>query len=167
MVFAVQRTCFTDEVTRLQSFRQHEFVFVDDSQRTLEDCGSWLNRARTLLEQLGLTVDVVVTNKPFLGRVGRNLASGQRERILKLEVVSPISLERPGAIALSNLHENDFGIAFPLALLGEQNALSASVGLELERVALALLFSNGLVVEEWPEGVRDRLQLELACDGVW
>ena len=108
---------------------------------------------------LGLEVDVVPANDPFFGRAGRILASGQRDQGLKMEVVSPISNDQPGALVSVNAHLDHFGADFGIATSDGGVAHTACMGFGLERVTLALLRRHGLRPATWPGPVRRRLSL--------
>jgi seryl-tRNA synthetase len=148
----------------MQSFRQHEFVYLGTSEGALSHRDDWLTRGERLLGDLGLSISSVVANDPFFGRAGRLLASGQREKELKFEILASISSPTPGAITSANYHEDHFSETFDLKLEDGSPAHSACIGFGLERISLALLFEHGLNVKEWPDEVRDRLRLGVSFD---
>jgi seryl-tRNA synthetase len=118
----------------------------------------WLERARTLLLDLGLAVESDVANDPFFGRVGKMLAANQRDQKLKFELKVPIiSLENPTAICSFNWHQDHFSSKFKIFDADDQLAQTACLGFGLERVTLALLKTHGLQPETWPEPVRKLL----------
>jgi seryl-tRNA synthetase len=107
---------------------------------------------------LGLEVEAVVANDPFFGRVGRMLASSQREEALKYEIVSPItSVEKPTAIMSSNCHRDHFSVPFDITSADGERAHTSCIGFGLDRVTLALLHTHGLDPEVWPKTVRGQL----------
>jgi len=81
----------------MQSFRMHEIRLYGDTLGALAHRESWIALATRLLSDLGLTLDTVVANDPFFGRVGNILANGQLEKELKFEVTAPISSPNPGS----------------------------------------------------------------------
>ncbi len=168
LVFEVQGTCFrhepSEDVARMQSFRQHEFVFVGGPDAALQHRQEWLARADDLLRALGLGVEIVEANDPFFGRAGKMLASGQREKSLKFEVTCPISSQNPGAIASGNYHEDHFGVNFDIRMSNGDVAHSACIGFGLERIALSLLLTHGPSLQEWPREVRGLLSLGANTD---
>src|SRR6202035_564193 len=93
--FEGQTWCFRHEPSadpaRMQTFRQHEFVYLGTPEGALEHRDRWLEQGGSLLGDLGLDVSVVVANDPFFGRAGRLLAASQRTKELKYELVAPIS----------------------------------------------------------------------------
>jgi seryl-tRNA synthetase len=158
--FEVHAWCFRHEPSadpaRMQAFRMHEFVYLGTPGGAEAHREAWIGRATELLEGLGLAVDVVPANDPFFGRAGRLLASNQRTKELKYELVAPISSEAPGAISSGNYHEDHFGSAFDLRV-DEEVAHSACFAFGLDRISLALLFRHGLDIEAWPADVLRRL----------
>jgi seryl-tRNA synthetase len=162
--YEVHAWCFRHEPStdpaRMQSFRMHEFVYVGTPSGAESHREAWIGRATALLEDLGLAIDVVPANDPFFGRAGRLLASNQRTKELKYELVAPISWESPGAISSGNYHEDHFGSAFGLRADGEV-AHSACFAFGLDRISLALLYRHGLDIEAWPADVLRRLTADL------
>jgi seryl-tRNA synthetase len=162
--FEIEAWCFRREPSvdpaRMQSFRMREFVYVGTSEGAVEHRDRWLDRGRSLLSELGLDVAPVVANDPFFGRAGRLLASYQRTKEVKYELVAPISSPTPGAIGSANCHEDHFGSAFGIRLADGGPAHSACIGFGLERIALALLLAHGLDSAGWPRAVRRLLEHE-------
>jgi seryl-tRNA synthetase len=142
---------------RMQSFRQHEFVFLGDQAGALAHRDTWLETGLKLLAGLGLEVEAVVANDPFFGRAGRMLAVNQRETALKFEIVAPITSEQPTAITSANCHLEHFGAPFAITTSDGEIAHTACIGFGLERIALALLSRHGLDTEDWPCDVRAAL----------
>ncbi len=158
----IQGYCFRHEPSidpaRMQSFRQHEFVFVGEPAGAVAHRDEWLDRAAELLAGLGLPVEKVLANDPFFGRAGRMLAANQRETALKFEIVCPIaSDENPTAIASANYHLDHFGIPFAIHTAEGAPAHSACIGFGLERITLALLRTHGIDPADWPATARARL----------
>jgi seryl-tRNA synthetase len=162
--FEVHAWCFRHEPSadpaRMQSFRMHEFVYVGTPSGAEAHREAWIGRATEMLEGLGLDIDVVAANDPFFGRTGRLLASNQRTKELKFELVTPISSDAPGAISSGNYHEDHFGSAFDLHADGGV-AHSACFAFGLDRICLALLFHHGLDFEAWPTDVLRRLRTDV------
>ena len=163
LLFEVQAFCFRHEPSndpaRMQSFRQHEFVYLGTPQGAIEHRDKWLARGCELLADLGLSVETIEANDPFFGRAGQLLATGQRDKKLKYEIVAPISSEIPGAISSANCHEDHFGTSYELKLIDGSTAHTACIGFGLERITLALLFEHGMQFEAWPAETRERLSL--------
>lgn len=148
----------SDDPARMQSFRQHDLVYVGDAARATEHRDRWLQLGHDIFVELGLDVEIVVANDAFFGRVGRILASNQRSEALKYEIVTPInSSENPTAIASSNSHLDHFGQPFGIVTAEGEVAHSCCFGFGLDRITLALLRTHGLRVEDWPRATRDRL----------
>jgi seryl-tRNA synthetase len=160
--FEVFGHCFRHEPSldpaRMQSFRQHEFVYVGEPPGALAHRDLWLERSAELLSGLGLAVEKVAANDPFFGRGGRILASSQRAEELKYEVVCPIEDgAAPTAVSSSNYHLDHFGTGFGIESAHGAPAHSACVGFGVERITLALLARYGLDPDRWPAGVRGLL----------
>ncbi len=150
----------SDDPARMQIFRQREYVRLGTEDQATAHRDSWMQRARDLLQTVGLDAELVVANDPFFGRGGRMAKASQREQALKYELVVPItSTEKPTAVASCNYHRDYFGLAFDILSADGQPAHTACVGFGLERVALALFKTHGLDTASWPETVRQRLSL--------
>lgn len=154
--------CFRHEPStdpaRMQSFRQHDLVYVGDAKRATEHRDRWLQIGYDIFVGLGLEVETVVANDAFFGRAGRILATNQRAEALKYEIVTAInSFEHPTAIASSNSHLDHFGDPFGIVTAEGHVAHSCCFGFGLDRITLALVRAHGVRVEDWPRTTRDRL----------
>jgi seryl-tRNA synthetase len=160
--YDVSGWCFRHEPSldpaRMQSFRQHDLVYVGEAEQARDNRDRWLQLGAEILDSLGLTVEIVVANDPFFGRVGRILAESQRSETLKYEIVTPIhSAEHPTAIASANCHLDHFGEPFGIVTADGEVAHSCCFGFGLDRITLALLRTHGLHPGVWPAVTRDRL----------
>ncbi len=160
--YDVSGWCFRREPSvdpaRMQSFRQHDLVYVGDAEQARQHRDRWLQLGAEILDSLGLVVETVVANDPFFGRVGRILAENQRSETLKYEIVTPInSVEHPTAIASANCHLDHFGQPFGIVTAEGEVAHSCCFGFGLDRITLGLLRRHGMSPAEWPTAARDRL----------
>jgi seryl-tRNA synthetase len=160
--YDVSGWCFRHEPSldpaRMQSFRQHDLVYVGDADGARENRDRWLQLGAEILGSLGLAVEIVVANDPFFGRVGRILAESQRSETLKYEIVTPVnSVEHPTAIASANCHLDHFGEPFGIQTAAGEVAHSCCFGFGLDRITLALLRTHGLDPGEWPDKARSQL----------
>jgi seryl-tRNA synthetase len=148
----------SDEPTRLQSFRMREFIRLGKADDVVAWRDDWLRRGLELLRGLGLPADSDVASDPFFGRVGKMLATNQKEQRLKFEILVPvISLDKPTAVASFNWHQDHFSSKFGIRNSDETLAQTACMGFGLERVALALVKAHGFDPKSWPQAVRAQL----------
>ena len=168
LLYEVQGVCFRHEPSvdpaRMQSFRMHEFVYMGTPSGALAHRESWIALATRLLSDLGLTLDSVVANDPFFGRVGNILANGQLEKELKFEVTAPISSPNPGAIASGNYHEDHLALDFDISVEGGGSMHSACFAFGMDRIALALINAHGTDLAVWPAPVRSLLSMPATVD---
>jgi seryl-tRNA synthetase len=163
LMYEVQAQCFrhesSEDLARMLTFRQHEFVFVGTEHEVRERAQVVQGRFCDLLDNLELSYEIAAANDPFFGRMGRLLAQSQRQKSLKYEFVAPITSDEPHSMGSVNFHEDHFGASFGIALSGGDVAHSSCIGFGLERLALALLFHHGLREAAWPASIRHLLSL--------
>jgi seryl-tRNA synthetase len=164
--FDILGYCFRHEPSldpaRMQSFRQHEYVYIGTPDEAVKHRDLWAERAGEILARLGLPFETVVANDPFFGRAGRMLAHSQLDDGLKLELVVPFYGDGPDdgvAVASSNCHRDHFGINFGIESADGNVAHSACVGFGMERITLALLRVHGTNPGTWAPDVRRVLSL--------
>lgn len=156
--------CFRHEPSidpaRMQMFRQREHVRIGSEDQIASFRETWMERARSLVDSLGLPLTIEVASDPFFGRAGRLLANSQRERSLKFELLVPIVPEAPRTACVSfNDHRDLFGRAWAIEARGGDTAHTACVGFGVERLTLALFRHHGYVPGDWPVSVRNVLGL--------
>ena len=145
---------------RMMIFRQREFVRLGTAEQALAHREFWLEEGEEVLNMLGLPVERVVANDPFFGRAGRLMADAQKDQILKYELTIKIaSEEKPAAIASCNYHQNHFGKTFDILTPDGGAAHTACIGYGLERIALALFMTHGFDTDQWPNSVKNALDL--------
>ncbi|MBD8892431.1 amino acid--[acyl-carrier-protein] ligase [Labrenzia suaedae] len=159
---ALQSYCFrhepSKEPTRMQMFRQREYVRVGTQEQTIAFRETWKRRGGEIMDLLQLPHEVDVANDPFFGRAGRMMGASQREQELKFEMLVPVNDGAgPTACMSFNYHMDNFGKAWGITLSDGSPAHTACVGFGLERLALALFRHHGLDTAQWPEGVRKAL----------
>ena len=154
--------CFRHEPStdpfRMQSFRQHDYVYLGtpDAARAHRDL--WIERGLGVLGGLGLEVATVVANDPFFGRPGRMLAANQRDQELKFEIVTPVfATGRMTAISSSNCHLDHFGLPFDIRSPDGEVAHTSCFGFGVDRITLALFHRHGPDPAAWSPDVRARL----------
>jgi seryl-tRNA synthetase len=150
----------SDDPARMQAFRIHEYVYLGEPDAAEVHRDRWIERGLELLGGLGLDVRSEVANDPFFGRLGKMLATNQRDENLKYEVVTEVaSAEKPTAIMSSNLHRDHFGVPFSIESADGAVAHSSCVGFGMERCTLALFKRHGMDLARWPADVRGALEL--------
>jgi seryl-tRNA synthetase len=163
LVYEVQAQCFrhepSDDLARMLTFRQREFVFIGTEHDVRERAELMRTNFCDLLDGLEISYDVVAAHDPFFGRMGHLLAESQRQKSLKHEFVAPVTSAVPHSMGSVNFHEDHFGVAFGLSLIDGSVAHSSCIGFGLERVALALLFRHGVQTTSWPAPIRKSLSL--------
>lgn len=146
--------------SRMQLFRQREFVRLGTAEEALAHRNQWLKLGQEILNSVGLKVQAVIANDPFFGRGGRMMAATQKEQDLKYELVIAVaSADKPTAISSCNCHLDHFGHSFDIKTADGQYAHSACIGFGLERIALALFKTHGFHPDRWPGDVKNVLAL--------
>jgi len=158
-LFNIQSWCFRREPSkdapRLQSFRMHEYVRLGTAEDVLAFREAWIDEAQAFCDSLHLPFRLDVANDAFFGRAGRLMASSQRERNLKVELLIPITSEtEPTACCSFNYAEDHFTEAWEIAMEDGSKAFSGCIGFGMERTTLALFHHHGFNPERWPEEVR-------------
>ncbi len=115
----------------MRLFRMREFVHLGsaDEVTSFRASSAKTRRGEKLIASLGLPCVIDVANDPFFGRTGRVMASSQRDRGLKFELLIPVaSDENPTACLSFNYHQNHFGSLWGMHFAGGEVAHSACVG---------------------------------------
>lgn len=163
LLYEIQTTCFrhepSEDPARMQSFSQHEFVYVGSESNAIAHRDLWLQRGANLLGTLGLSVEAVPANDPFFGRGGKLMGASQREKEAKFELIGEITSSTPGALGSGNCHGDHFGQAFDITYQGRGAAHTSCIGFGLERITLALLHRHGIDIAIWPAQVTSALNL--------
>lgn len=146
------------EPTRMQLFRQREYVCLGSPERIVAFRQLWMERGQQLGRDLQLPLEVDVANDPFFGRGGKIVADSQREQKLKFELLIPVNDGAPPTACMSfNYHMDHFGSLWHIVLEDGSTAHTGCVGFGIERLVLALLKHHGLDPAQWPRAVRDTL----------
>lgn len=154
--------CFRHEPSqdpsRMQLFRMREYVRFGTGAEVQAFREKWMERARGMVDALGLPGELDVANDPFFGRAGRIMASSQREQALKLELLIPMEAGgRKVACFSFNYHQDSFGKTWGIETHDGAVAHTGCVGFGMERITLALFRHHGLDTAGWPPAVRARL----------
>lgn len=159
--------CFRHEPsidpTRMQMFRQREFVRMGTAVQVQDFRDQLIEHATGMLRTLRLPASVEVANDPFFGRGGKVVADIQRRQELKFELLVPgINADQPTACASFNYHLDRFGELWNIATHTGEVAHTGCVGFGLERIALNLFAHHGLDANDWPDEVRSALRIATA-----
>ncbi len=164
LLFDVTCDCFRHEpsqhLDRLQSFRMREYVCIGTPQEIGDFRGRWMTRAQGIADQLGLTYRVEQANDPFFGRGGKLMAMTQIEQSLKFELLIPLrSAEQPTACMSFNYHRDHFGTTWGIRTEAGETAHTGCVAFGVDRLAVALFWTHGLDLRQWPSAVREALAI--------
>jgi seryl-tRNA synthetase len=157
-LFDVHSWCFrrepSEDAPRLQSFRMHEYVRMGSPEDVLEFREAWIARAQALYASLQLPFTLDVANDAFFGRTGRILASSQRERNLKFELLVPVTSDtEPTACCSFNYAEDRFTDVWGIGMANGDKAYCGCVAFGMERTTLALFRHHGFDPSIWPSAV--------------
>jgi seryl-tRNA synthetase len=164
LIFDVTCDCFRREpskhLDRLQSFRMREYVCIAEPAQIGKFRERWITRAQGIADRLGLPYRVEQASDPFFGRGGKLMATSQIEQSLKFELLIPLrSAEQPTACMSFNYHRDHFGTTWGLRTQGGEVAHSGCVAFGIDRLAVALFWTHGLDLAQWPASVREALSI--------
>ena len=145
----------SDDPCRLVAFHMRELVRAGSADTVGEWRDAWRDRSLAFLQSLGLPAAFDEANDPFFGRSGKVLARSQRAQKLKFEILVPVGGDNPTAVASFNAHADHFASVFGLGA----DVHTACLGFGIERCVLALLFTHGTSVSDWPAAVLAELSL--------
>ncbi|WP_442756756.1 amino acid--[acyl-carrier-protein] ligase [Methylocystis sp. JAN1] len=165
LTFDVAADCFRHEpskdLDRLQSFRMREYVRIGAPAQIATFREQWMQRAQSIAEALQLPYRFDRASDPFFGRVGQLMAANQIEQALKFELLIPVRAEGgPTACMSFNYHRDHFGKTWGLTDESGETAHSGCVAFGIDRLALALFATHGLIVGAWPRAVLQVLRLD-------
>ena len=164
LIYDVASDCFRHEpsrdIDRFQSFRMREYVCIGTAEEIQAFRGDWIERAKAIADQLGLSYRIEVASDPFFGRGGQIVAMAQIEQALKFELLVPVrSAEEPTACMSFNYHREHFGHTWGLSTEDGFVAHTGCVAFGMDRLAVALFATHGTDVAAWPAGVRAALRV--------
>jgi seryl-tRNA synthetase len=164
LIFDVASDCFRREpsrdIDRFQSFRMREYVCIGTPEEIQAFRGAWVDRAKGIADQLGLTYRVDIASDPFFGRGGQIVAISQIQQELKFELLVPVrSEEEPTACMSFNYHREHFGHTWDLVTEDGALAHTGCVAFGMDRLAVAMFATHGTEIEAWPASVREALRL--------
>ena len=164
LLFDVACDCFRREPSRhrdrLQSFRMREYVCIGTPDQSGDFRKRWMSRAQAIADRLGLTYRVEQASDPFFGRGGKLMATSQIEQSLKFELLIPLrSEEQPTACMSFNYHRDHFGTTWGLQDGAGNVSHTGCVAFGMDRLAVALFWTHGVDLAQWPAAVREALML--------
>jgi seryl-tRNA synthetase len=164
LVFDVASDCFRREpsqsLDRMQSFRMREYVRIGSPDQIVAFREAWIERAKGIADTLALTYQVDLASDPFFGRASSFLAASQIQQALKFELLIPtVSQTSPTACMSFNYHRDHFGTTWDIRQADGETAHTGCVAFGMDRLAIALFCTHGLVVKDWPGGVRQALSV--------
>jgi seryl-tRNA synthetase len=165
LIFDVACDCFRREpsrdIDRFQSFRMREYVCIGTPEQIQAFRGDWIERAKAIADQLGLSYRVDLASDPFFGRGGQIVALSQIHQELKFELLVPVrSAEEPTACMSFNYHREHFGHTWGLVTEDGGLAHTGCVAFGMDRLAVALFATHGTDLAVWPASVRRALRLQ-------
>ncbi|MFI5011308.1 MAG: amino acid--[acyl-carrier-protein] ligase [Hyphomicrobiales bacterium] len=160
--FDVACDCFRREpsrqIDRLQSFRMREYVCIGSPEEVGQFRERWIERGLEMADELLLPCKIDQASDPFFGRTGQMMAISQLQQSLKFELLVPLrSAERPTACMSFNNHREHFGEVWGLRNQAGAVAHTGCAAFGMDRLAVALFWTHGLDVREWPARVRGAL----------
>jgi len=163
-IFDVAADCFRREPSRqadrFQSFRMREYVRIGTPEQIQEFREPWIERAKSIADDIGLPFSVDVANDPFFGRVGTMMATQQRADALKFELLVPVrAKDSPTACMSFNYHKEHFGEVWGLHNAKGEVLHTGCVAFGMDRLAVALFVTHGAKISAWPASVRRVLEL--------
>ncbi len=143
-----QATCFRNEMEyawpRLREYHVREFVAVGSEPDVEQAIIGALKRLLGLLDAIGVCVDLIPATDVFIEDIG--IRAFQRISGAKTELV--FRNASPFAIGSVNRHRSHFSRHWSIEVHG-QLAVSACIGIGLERIASAFLSVNGMDPSTW------------------
>ena len=164
LLFDVACDCFRREpsrhLDRLQSFRMREYVCIGTPDQVGGFRKQWMSRAQAIADRLGLTYRIEQASDPFFGRGGKLMATNQIEQSLKFELLIPLRSEEQLTACMSfNYHRDHFGTTWGLQSTAGGVAHTGCVAFGIDRLAVALFWTHGVDLAQWPAAVREGLML--------
>ena len=163
-LFDVAADCFrhepSHELSRLQSFRMRELVYIGVPEQVVGFRERWMQRGAQLARQLGLPTQIEVASDPFFGRIGQVMAVSQLQQALKFELLIPYHDAAPPTACMSfNYHREHFSDVWGFKSAAGEPIHTACVAFGMDRLVVAMFCVHGVELARWPDGVRRALAL--------
>lgn len=145
---------------RLTNFSMREIIFVGSGNYTLEMRQKMFDFLHQFAHELQLSCKLESANDPFFAGNALTKSVFQYASQLKHELLFNVpGLDNPMAVGSVNLHTDFFGKAFNVGLKKGGIAHSTCIGIGLERISYALFCQHGAHIKEWPNFVKEYLEL--------
>lgn len=162
-LYAVKSYCFraepSESISRWQSFRMREFVMIGSEPTVRDFQRRGVDFVGHLATDLGLEYEVGIANDPFFGDAAAIKVDYQRTIEAKFELTVQSHHLGPVACASCNYHQEHFTRECSITDVNGFVLQSACVAFGLERIAMVLLATHGLVPSLWPSPVRKLLKI--------
>ena len=148
-----------DLLTRLRCFSVRDIMVVGDESQCEAALALLREKIISFIEALCITCKIETANDPFFGEEAILKSVFQSSLHSKYEILAAVEPEGPPvAIGSINRHQTSFTKAFDIRINGEP-AVSACIGIGLERLAMSLFSHFGADVKHWPSHVTETLRL--------
>lgn len=153
-------TSATGGLERLTNFSVRDVMFVGGASYVLERRQRVFEMLEVFVQELQLNCKLESANDPFFAGNAISKSVFQYASQLKHELLFDVpGLPKAMAFGSVNLHLDFFGSAFDIQLKDGEAAHSACVGIGMERMSYALFCQHGAQLSEWPESVKEYLEL--------
>lgn len=148
-----------NRLDRLMSYTMREIVMVGSEGYVLAKRAELLDAVTELMTGLDLACHVKAADDPFFCNDALQKNAFQNLAQLKYEVEVPLFDGRTTAVASINLHNDFFSKNYDFEDGSGTHPFSACVGFGYERLTYALFCRHGAELKDWPDPVRDYLEL--------
>lgn len=146
------------ELERLQDYHVREIVMIGDHEFVLQERAKLLNRSIKLLNSLNLNYTIQVASDPFIMPVMQKYKKIQCINKIKYELRLNTSENTSIACASYNIHGKAFSSKFNFNVDNRLDTESGCIGFGIERIIIAFLKQYGVVVENWPQVVKEYVE---------
>lgn len=147
---------------RLWEYNVREIVFVGDPEYVEDARTKGVSLVAELLDQLDLSFQITTSTDPFFATVASIRKFFQKATEAKHEVKIDIDQPRDGdarsiAAGSVNYHDAFFGQKFAITGPNGEPAVSACIGLGIERIVLCCFAQHGITPDRWPDAIANEI----------